>query len=131
MSERIPIGQCVKGRVYKLRSRNLAFGVYDGEGGFIGIRTKFNDRYLFTELHWDCIIGTVRNQVDTGVDVPSDIEVKEDLGTIDRKTGRPVAYDMGNEWFFTDTGEYSEDIHAATKHNKSLFRFLEKVERDA
>ena len=40
--------------LYKLNSRNLDYGVYDdAQKGFIGIRTKFGSRYLFTEYHWD------------------------------------------------------------------------------
>jgi hypothetical protein len=45
----------VQGHLYRLRSRNLHLGVYDGDGGFIGIREKFGDRYLFTE--YDCRCG--------------------------------------------------------------------------
>lgn len=51
--ERIPVSKCVKGGVYKLNSRNLSVGVYDGDFGFIGIREKFSTRYLFTEMHYD------------------------------------------------------------------------------
>lgn len=49
----IPLDQCQKGGLYKISSRNLSFGVFDGNGGFIGIREKFGDEYLFTEYHWD------------------------------------------------------------------------------
>jgi hypothetical protein len=39
--------------VYRIRSRNLQYGVYDSGrpagGGFIGIRTKFGERFLATE----------------------------------------------------------------------------------
>ena len=58
----IPLDQCEKGVVYRLHSRNLAAGVYDGEGGFIGIREKFDSRYLFTEIHYEASesFGTAR-----------------------------------------------------------------------
>jgi len=71
----IPIKECIKGRVYKIRCRNLRYGVYNGDGGFIGIRTKFGSRYLFTEYHWDtgAPFGTVRDQIDIGIDVPTEI----------------------------------------------------------
>jgi hypothetical protein len=42
-----------KGKVYRLQSRNLSCGVWDGETGFIGIRCKFGSRFLETEIHWD------------------------------------------------------------------------------
>jgi hypothetical protein len=75
----IPIKDCVVGRVYKIRCRNLSYGVYDGDGGFIGIRTKFGSRFLFTEYHWDtgAPFGTVSNQEDTGIDIPEDINIKD------------------------------------------------------
>jgi len=40
-------------KVYKLISRNLSFGVFDGNTRFIGIRTKCGRRFLDTEDHWD------------------------------------------------------------------------------
>lgn len=49
----IPMDQCELGAVYNIVSRNLAVGVYDGKGGFVGIRQKFMDRFLFTEFHRD------------------------------------------------------------------------------
>lgn len=79
---KVPMGECVKGRVYEIRCRNLLFGVYDGEGGFIGIRTKFGSRYLFTEYHWDKgpPFGTVMGHKDTGIDVGIEaVEGNEEL----------------------------------------------------
>jgi hypothetical protein len=57
----IPLTQCVKGKIYRLNSRNLEIGVYDGKEGFIGIREKFGRFYLFTEYHHDQgpSVGTV------------------------------------------------------------------------
>lgn len=53
MSDYIPKDECQRGWLYDIRSRNLALGVYDGKGGFVGIREKFGSEYLFTEYHWD------------------------------------------------------------------------------
>ncbi len=61
--EYIPLANCKHGYTYKINSRNLSFGVYDKDTqGFVGIRTKFGERYLFTEFHWDtgAPFGTVR-----------------------------------------------------------------------
>jgi len=44
----IPPGQLRRRGAYRIRSRNLEYGIFDGHG-FIGIRTKFGDRYLDTE----------------------------------------------------------------------------------
>ena len=53
--KRIPADKCEHGFLYRIHSRNLSLGVCRKEKnhvGFIGIRTKFGDRYLFEELHW-------------------------------------------------------------------------------
>lgn len=49
----IPISECIKGHVYKVKARNFRVAVFDGKVGFTGIRTKFGQRFLDTELHWD------------------------------------------------------------------------------
>jgi hypothetical protein len=68
------LDKLVIGRVYKLRCRNLEYGVFDGGDGFIGIRTKFGRRFLDTEHHWDIgMHGTVANATDTSIDVPAGI----------------------------------------------------------
>jgi hypothetical protein len=48
------------GGIYALHSRNLPFGVWNGDG-FVGIRNKFGRFYLFQEFHADNggIYGTV------------------------------------------------------------------------
>lgn len=46
----IPSPELRRGAIYLLHSRNLRLGVYDGERGFIGVREKFESRYLFTEV---------------------------------------------------------------------------------
>lgn len=60
----IPLTECIHGKLYRIRSRNLTLGVFNSEtNGFIGIREKFDDRYLFTEYHWDLgasFCGTVK-----------------------------------------------------------------------
>lgn len=67
-------------RVYELYSRNLLVGVYDGRGGFIGIREKLGSAFLFTEIHVDGLEGrgwgTVRPLRDLGVDVPNEVPLR-------------------------------------------------------
>lgn len=51
---RIPITECVNGGFYKIHSRNLISGVYvESCKGYIGIREKFGEEYLFTEYDWE------------------------------------------------------------------------------
>jgi hypothetical protein len=83
---KIPLDQCVWRRVYKIHCRNLRFGVFDGTKSFIGIRTKFGQRYLDEEEHWDAgpPYGTVSGHIDMGFSVPP-----EALDAYDRRD--PVA----------------------------------------
>jgi len=61
-SKHIKLEDCQKGHIYKISARNFNIGIFDGDTGFIGVREKFGDRYLFTEYHWDTgpPFGTVR-----------------------------------------------------------------------
>jgi hypothetical protein len=50
----IPLDQCKHGFLYRLSSRNLAYGVFNKDTkGFTGLRTKFSSVFLFEEYHWD------------------------------------------------------------------------------
>lgn len=54
MNEYIKVEDCVHGNLYRLCSRNLAYGVFRAASvSFVGIRTKFGAEGLSTELHWD------------------------------------------------------------------------------
>ena len=93
-------GKVTRGGVYDLywpRSRNLRAAVYDGSGGFIGIRTKFGERYLFTEYAWDePYHGTVR--IDPARDLictaPAGLPLTEDIsdGTACLHCGTPARW---------------------------------------
>lgn len=79
-----PIEKLIKNRVYKIQSRNLSYGVWNWNGfepnSFTGIRTKFNDRFLDCEIHYDADdhFGTVTDAVDTGIDVPAYIKIQNE-----------------------------------------------------
>ncbi len=135
----ISITQCKKRRVYKLISRNLSFGVFDGKR-FIGIRTKFGRKLLDTEDHWDTgpPFGTAHPEEDTGIVVPEEIilHVCENEGIpVDKITGREVSFDKpvsegGKGWYFKDTGESNGNISPIAFQNRKLFEFLEKIEKE-
>jgi hypothetical protein len=64
----IPLDQCVARHVYRVKSRNLTLAVFDGKNGFIGIRVKFENAFLFREYHWDISpYATVRPIEDIGL----------------------------------------------------------------
>jgi hypothetical protein len=135
--DRPTIDKCIPRRLYRVTCRNLTLAVYDGKEGFIGIRSKFASRFLFTEYHWDQgpPFGTVHTAIDTGVDLPPHITLSESPGTIDKETGRWVQFDKpvvdgGRGWFFTDTDESSEDIIPVGKSNTALFEWLAEQKDD-
>jgi hypothetical protein len=75
----ITLSECVKREIYTLHARNLLVGVYDASAqGFIGIRTKLDHRYLFTEFHYDIGVhlGTARPLCRVGT-LPGDVELRE------------------------------------------------------
>lgn len=134
IEEYIPLTECVRGHVYKIASRNLSYGVYDGAGGFIGIRNKFCHRYLFTEYHWDQgePYGTVKPLEDLG-SLPVGVEPIERFpGTFDAESMREVAFDSplvegGRGWYFVDTGESDSRINPITRPNHKLFLHLDQL----
>jgi hypothetical protein len=131
----LPLVACVKGRLYKFNARNFFIGVYNGHGGFVGIRTKFGYRFLDTEYHWDQgpPYGTVQEVEDTGIALPEGIPLETTLGTMDRDTCRPMDFDRpvkdgGKGWYFTDTGEAGPDAQPVAVGNNALFEWLDKYQ---
>ena len=129
----IPLDKCVARHVYRIHSRNLDYGVFDGNVGFVGLREKFGHLYLFTEDHYDVGAphGTVSPQEDLGA-IPDDIEVRRYTSTVDKKTDRLVAFDRsisrgGRGWYFTDTGESSKDIDPVSRMYMPLCDYLMKT----
>jgi hypothetical protein len=131
-------GQLVKGGVYAIRSRNLSVGVYDGDDGFVGIRKKFNERYLFTEyLARNC--GGTQLGLDTVYPkelldtLPEGLEIKERDGLWCDTCGQRGYSDKTKSWPESDScdgGCGKPDLR--WKSNQPLFDFLDSYEdRDA
>jgi hypothetical protein len=85
----IALDDCKERHVYTLKSRNLSLGVCvtkNGEKGFIGIRYKLGDRYLFNELHYDACnrFGTARPIEDVVV-LPDNIVASESIDSRSNK----------------------------------------------
>lgn len=137
----IPVTECVKRKVYRIDSRNLLYGVYDGNFGFIGIRSKFGVRYLFTEYHHDQgpPFGTVRPLEDLNIVLPDEIVLSEGLGSVDRNTGKDIfytpkpegvdelSYGNGWGWAFVEDGKFSKDIYPMRLNNDPLEIFMEEI----
>lgn len=118
-------------RVYELHSRNLAYGAWRPEkNDFVGIRTKFNARFLDSEV----FAYTAYPMSATDHVVPDEIQLAEYMTSIDEVTGRPVDFDRplkdgGRGWYFLDgEQEANEEIRAFAPMNKELFAFLDAIE---
>lgn len=63
----IPLDELIVGKIYKIDGRNLSYGLYRGEGAFVGIRNKFGSTFIDEELHWDKhqTHGTVESMEET------------------------------------------------------------------
>ncbi len=126
----------VKGRVYKIESRNLNYGVYDGALGFTGICEQEGERYLFTEFHeGKGITGTVTAMLDTKIDLPEDVDSRNrDHGSVDADTGRDVDFVeiSGNfVWAWADSLQPDPSIKAVPKGNMALKEFMEMIEEQS
>lgn len=52
--EYIKVENLKDGYLYEIVARNTRYGIFRKEhGDFVFIRRKFNDRYLFSEIHYD------------------------------------------------------------------------------
>jgi len=120
----IPLSQCKPRYLYKIDSRNLSYGVFTGssDGGFIGIRQKFGNEFLFMEEHADAG-GTVYPKEEL-VKIPDDIQIVESLGTKDITTDRLVVYVQDKGWRFTDEEEANKEIIPCGIRNGALYHYL-------
>jgi hypothetical protein len=148
----IPLLKCKRGFLYKIHSRNLSIGVFNGKDGFIGIRTKFGNKFLFTEYHWDtgAPYGTTK-PLEELCPLPDNIKCDEreshEFGSdwVKDSTGkeRPtIRYDLkpgeephgrrqGFVDIFADTKErLPNDLYPYVKDNRALFNWLQDAEKE-
>lgn len=136
----IPIPECKYGGIYRLRSRNLPYGVYDGHGGFIGIREKFWDYFLFKEYHWDTgrPFGTVTPLELVGT-IPGHIKIQESYPSVCSECFLPVEWvprgdAHGGTWYhlkgnvLATDDEVGHEVHPASYTYVPLFDFLASIE---
>ena len=130
----LPLEECKKGGVYRLDSRNLSYGVYDGEDGFIGLRYKFGDTFLFTEYHWDTEnhkpYGTVK-PLKLMEMLPVGVKAEEDLGRYCGDCGKDAYRTNGYKFFHGDGTEMCPTARFLSKgDNTLLFDYLEEFLKD-
>lgn len=133
----IPLKECQHGYTYRIVSRNLSIGVFNKENsGFVGIREKFGDRYLFTEYHRDtgAPYGTVAPQEEIEK-CPVD-DIRERFETICIECGGLVDFvkknkDGTGDWGHTgDPGKCEKILQHGNFHslrNNDLLVYLEHL----
>lgn len=116
--EYIKLENCKHGYLYKINSRNLDYGVFnEKDKGFIGIREKFGQTYLFTEYHWDtgAPYGTV-TPIEEISKIPDDIKIDEnethvldDLWAVNPVNGKIEPVVRKNWYVYNIKGELEID----------------------
>ena len=116
--QRIPLAALIHKRIYRIHSRNLIVGVWNEEtNGFIGIRNKFGNDYLFTEYEYDTNgkYGTAWAIELVDAKLSDNVLLAETLGT---KSGtRWVKFTSpissgGRGWVYVDDDSNVEDTNS-------------------
>jgi len=136
----IPLKKCRHGHAYRIRSRNLWIGVFNKKTkGFVGIREKFGDEYLFEEYHADtgAPYGTV-HPIRLIEKCPLK-DIRDDLGSICQTCKAPVKFveedkkTHEGKWRHVKKTNCPEDkpygASAMNLSNGPLFDYLEKVSK--
>lgn len=129
----IPVENLINGNIYELRSRNLAVGVWvESQMGFIGIREKFNELYLFMEYEYTTggRLGTAVPVKNLGISVPYNIPLTEYLGT---ECGTHHVQMLFNKdlkkWVHVGETEPCETPKPFLLNNLELFDLLEVLDK--
>ncbi len=133
--EYLPIDKCKRRYIYRLDSRNLAFGVFTPEkdNGFIGIRQKFDSRFLFTEYHWDNgpPHGTAKPLEEIGPVREVRIRLVENLPSLCRFCGERVEFKKATTtWSHIASDGKCVGVFPIRPTNKPLFALLEEIEKE-
>ena len=142
----IAVADCKRGHIYRIRSRNLDFGLFvpENENGFIGIREKFGRLSLFTEYHWENgpPYGTVRPLEDLGPIEDPTIPFQENEPTICSNCGVRAEYRrieggrkledgrvVPGEWRHLESNGSCDKAYPVSYDNKRLYEALDKIEK--
>lgn len=121
----IPMPELVPRGIYYLRSRNLISGAWNpATRGFIGIREKFDSRYLFTEYHHDAdpVVGTARPVEQVGTLAPH-VVLAERVGEGDAR--RP------NQPLLLALEQYEPGLFARQEEDFRLLEIEQKAREEA
>lgn len=122
-------------RLYIIRSRNLLAGVWSPElRGFMGVRTKFDHRFLAVENHTETgpPFGTAWELEDTGIDLPPEIGMHQSEPTACEHCHQPVRWSgppAPAPWVHEEPA-YDVGCTASpqSRQNEPLYQWLEAQE---
>jgi hypothetical protein len=125
----LPIEKLTPRGIYRLKARNLSYGVWNGEK-FVGLRDKFGFRLDACEVPY----YTAFPLEFVGM-LPEGLSTVECWAPVDEETGRDVGFDRpiaegGRGWFFVDTNEANVNIQPRGYQNQPLFDYLVKFEME-
>lgn len=120
--------------VYEIRSRNLLLAAYRGNGEWVGIRLKFDSRYLFTEHSPPGPFGTVQMVGARLGTVPDEIRLTESVGTsYCQLCGSKAVWTPDTPGGRVGTWSCEEacgNVQPARLPNRPLFDFLADLQED-
>lgn len=127
-----PLNLVTRG-IYRIHSRNLDVGVYDGNEGFIGIREKFGATYLFTEYAWEQgpPFGTVYIEGREHVaDLLPQVPLAEYLGALCITCRHRIADNWRSDERNHNCGCDCEPVRSMVEGNQQLYDVLVQFEPD-
>ncbi|MGH2568747.1 MAG: hypothetical protein ACRDGA_10430 [Bacteroidota bacterium] len=115
----ISLEKCEDQWLYRIASRNLRAGVFRKDrNGFVGIREKFGQEFLFVEFHWDTgePLGTVKplQQLELCPIENLDEDLRDEDGALE--TNRPLF-----DWLMAKELEYIGPRPEKSKSRREIF----------
>jgi hypothetical protein len=118
--------------VYEVYSRNLTVAVYRGRGEWVGIRQKFDSRFLFTEHSPPGAFGTVTRVGAVLGALPPDVRMTEMVGeTYCQLCGTAAVWTPNEPGARVGTWSCAggcASVRPSRIPNRPLFEFLEELE---
>lgn len=137
----IPAEECKARQLYRANTRNFGpVAVFTPErNGFIGIRTKFGQRFLDVEYHWhNKEFATARPWEELAEMLPAEIELRTAFAMACKNCGTDVEWREGpgkteeGKLYLGKWGHLTEapcgDCSPISKSNKPLFDWLLEME---
>ena len=131
----ISLKKCKNGYAYKIDSRNLSIGVFNRvTNGFVGVRYKFGDEFLFEEFHYDTgePYGTVYPKKELEQCPVKDLReyIGSYCGTCRKKLNwvDDPNWEMKKKIHFEEFG--CKKLRTCAEMNSELFEYLKKLKEN-